>query len=91
MHYAPISRKTVSVLLNTSSIASTSGGWNFDGKADYLSLLGELGNAVAIGSEAGEDVDEVSTGYLDLKVCWFATRRSRAQTTGCWCATIVRF
>ena len=44
---------------------------NFVGKAGYLSLLGEVGNAVAIGSEAGEDVDEISTGYLDLKVRTF--------------------
>lgn len=77
-----------------SSIVSTStGDSSFVGKAGPLSLLGELGNAVAVGSEAGEDVDEVSAGYLDLKVRAFEreTRRipkhstsARLEGLGCW-------
>lgn len=59
-----------------SSIVSAAGDSSFTGKADYLSLLAEVGNAVAAGSEPGEDVDEVSTGYLDLKVGTTLSRRS---------------
>lgn len=60
-----------------SSIVSTSSGdSSFVGKAGYLSLLGEVGKAVAVGSEAGEDVDEISTGSLDLKVRAFKRKNT---------------
>lgn len=38
------------------------------GKDTFLSLLGDVGRAVASGAEAGEEIDETSTGSLDLKV-----------------------
>lgn len=60
-----------------SSIVSTSSGdSSFVGKEGYLSLLGEVGKAVAVGSEPGEDVDEISTGYLDLKVRTFRRKNT---------------
>ncbi|CAM9387820.1 unnamed protein product [Ectocarpus sp. 12 AP-2014] len=61
--------QTVSVLLHQSDPSSTAtqGGGYDSGRNDVLELLGSLGRAVAIGSEAGEDIDEVSTGSVDLK------------------------
>lgn len=62
---------------------TSTGDSSFVGKAGPLSLLGEVGNAVAVGSEAGEDVDEISTGYIDLKVRAFRreTCRTRRHST----------
>ncbi|CAM9843656.1 unnamed protein product, partial [Ectocarpus sp. 4 AP-2014] len=61
--------QTMSVLLHESDPSSTAtqGGGYYSGRNDVLELLGSLGRAVAIGSEAGEDIDEVSTGSVDLK------------------------
>ncbi|CAB1101902.1 unnamed protein product [Ectocarpus sp. CCAP 1310/34] len=60
---------TVSVLLHESDPSSTAtqGGGYYSGRHDVLELLGSLGRAVAIGSEAGEDIDDVSTGSVHLK------------------------
>ncbi len=43
-------------------------GAGFTGKNDTLTLLGSLGQAVAFGAEAGEDMEEVGTVSIDLKV-----------------------
>lgn len=60
--------QTVSVLLNGSGEILAADGAGFTGKTDTLSLLGSLGQAVALGAEAGEDIEEVGTGTVDLKV-----------------------
>ncbi|CAM9106341.1 unnamed protein product [Ectocarpus fasciculatus] len=60
--------QTVSVLLHVSNPSSSAAqGSGYSGRNDILALLGSLGRAVAIGSEAGEDIDEVSTGSVDLQ------------------------
>ncbi|CAM9181833.1 unnamed protein product, partial [Ectocarpus sp. 8 AP-2014] len=61
--------QTVSVLLHESDPSSTAtqGDGYYSGRNDTLMLLGSLGRAVAIGSEAGEDIDEISTGSVDLR------------------------
>lgn len=70
--FRPLFLQTVSVLLNTSGASATTtdsgGDVSFTGKEGYLTLLGSVGKAVAVGSEAGEDLDEISTEFLDLKV-----------------------
>lgn len=38
------------------------------GQDDDFALLGSLGKALAIGAEAGEDIDGIGTDGLDLKV-----------------------
>lgn len=62
----------VSVLLNESDASSASSlaiaDAGFAGKTDTLALLGRLANAVAIGNEAGEDIDEISVGSIELQV-----------------------
>lgn len=65
----PVEVQIVSVLLNESG--GTSGAENdagFSGKNDTLGLLDSLAAAVAIEAEAGEDVDEVSAGSVELQV-----------------------
>lgn len=61
--------QTVDVFLNESA-ASHAGGEDlmFTGKESVLELLESLGKAAAIGAETGEDVDEISTGSINLKV-----------------------
>ncbi|CAM9572739.1 unnamed protein product [Scytosiphon promiscuus] len=61
--------KTVSVLLNESDATSpgSPNGADFTGENGTLKLLTSLGYAVAKGSEAGEHLDEISTGLVDLK------------------------
>ena len=59
----------VSVLLNASDESSpVANDAGFAGKNDTLALLGSLANAVAIGTEAGEDIDEIGTGSIELQV-----------------------
>lgn len=59
----------VSVLLNESDASSAAANdGDLAGKSSTLALLGSFANAVAIGAEAGEDVDEVSAGSIDLQV-----------------------
>ncbi|CAM9530425.1 unnamed protein product [Hapterophycus canaliculatus] len=62
--------KTVFVLLNESDTASLGEpqGADLTGKNGTLELLSSLGYAVAEGAEAGEHVNEVSTGLIDLQV-----------------------
>lgn len=40
----------------------------FSGKEEYVTLLGNLGNAVATGAAPGEDLTTISTGSVGLKV-----------------------
>lgn len=54
------SRQIVSVLLSANDSSS--------GTEVSLDLLGNLGKAVALGSEAGEDLDQISAESLDLQV-----------------------
>ncbi|CAM9275625.1 unnamed protein product [Ectocarpus sp. 4 AP-2014] len=61
--------QTVAALLHESTVSSLAAEGNgyYSGRNDTLMLLGSLGRAVAIGSEAGEQVDQVSTGSVDLQ------------------------
>ncbi|CAM9632430.1 unnamed protein product [Ectocarpus sp. 6 AP-2014] len=61
--------QTVGVLLHKSNVSSSAAEGNgyYSGRNGTLMLLGSLGRAVAIGSEAGEEVDQVSTGSVDLQ------------------------
>lgn len=65
----------MSVLLNASETSSSS--WSsssltrsasFGEKEEYIALLGSLGKAVAVGAEAGENLDGIRAGLLGLKV-----------------------
>lgn len=60
------------MLLNVSDTSSPSvGGGNVDSfseKEEYIDLLGGLGRAVAVGAEAGENLDDIKAGSLGLKV-----------------------
>lgn len=49
-------------------LSSQSEDVSFAGKGDHLTLLENLGRAVAVGAEAGEDLNEISTGLVNLKV-----------------------
>ena len=70
----PLHSQTVSVLLDRSKVSpAPAEGTNSAGNEvtldeSALELLGSLGHAVAIGAEAGEDVDEVSAGTVTLRV-----------------------
>lgn len=70
----PSTLQTVSVLLDGSKVSpALAEGTNSAGNEvtldeSALELLGSLGRAVAIGAEAGEDVDEVSAGTVKLRV-----------------------
>ncbi|CBJ26667.1 hypothetical protein Esi_0040_0094 [Ectocarpus siliculosus] len=61
--------QTVGVLLHESNVSSSvaEGNGYYSGRNGTLMLLGSLGRAVAIGSEAGEEVDQVSTDSVDLQ------------------------
>lgn len=61
----------MSVLLNVSGASApdaVAGAVSFTGKERYLTLLGDVGKAVAVGAESGEDLDEISMEFLELKV-----------------------
>lgn len=64
--------QTLSVLLNVSDLADPAVGGSstqsFREKGEYIDLLGSLGRAVAVGAEAGENLDDISAGSLGLKV-----------------------
>lgn len=61
----------VSVLLNESSVSPVpAGDTSFAGNEGALDVLANLGRTVAIGVEAGEDIDEVSTSTVKLQVRW---------------------
>lgn len=69
------------MLLNESATSFTDAGdLTFTGKESFLGLLESLGKAVAVGAEAGEDVDEISTGNVGLKV-----QISQLQQSYCGC------
>lgn len=53
------------------------------GSEGALDVLGSLGLAVAIGVEAGEEVDEVSTGTVSLRVCMCLVSRVLQFGPGC--------
>lgn len=74
--------QTVSVLLDESNVPpAPAGGTSFAGNEGALELLGSLGHAVAIGVEAGEEVDEVSAGAVKLRVRWRQQSASKASCT----------
>lgn len=61
--------QTIDVLLNATETSSASTGYaEIAGNGATFSLLADLGKAVAVGAEAGEDLDEITTGNLHLKV-----------------------
>lgn len=61
--------QTIDVLLNATETSSVGTGYGkITGNGATFSLLADLGKAVAVGAEAGEDLDEITTGYLHLKV-----------------------
>lgn len=73
--------QTVSVLLNVSDSSPSAAGAGdtlFTGKEEYVTLLGTLGRSVALGAEAGEDLDEINAGSFDLKV---AAKRDYPSTS----------
>lgn len=60
-------KQTVAILVNVSETAAT-GGASLGGRNESLGLLEDLGKAVAEGAEADEELDEISTEFVDLKV-----------------------
>lgn len=57
------------MLFNTTETSSAATGYaEIAGNGPTFSLLADLGKAVAVGAEAGEDLDEISTEFLHLKV-----------------------
>eukprot|EP00903_Cladosiphon_okamuranus_P011441 g10779.t1 len=60
--------QTVSALFDGSNASAVpAGSTSVAGNEGALDMLGSLGRAMAIGNEAGEDVDEVSTGTINLR------------------------
>lgn len=59
--------KTVAILVNVSEPVAA-GEAQVGGTNGSLALLEKLGKAVAEGAEADEDIIEISTGTVDLKV-----------------------
>ncbi len=57
----PFVPQTVSLLLDESTVSPAT-------TEDSLELFGSVSRAVAIGAEAGEDIEEVSAGSVQLRV-----------------------
>lgn len=69
VNHTAFSLQTVSVLLDEGKVfQDPAGGTSFDGPEGALDVLASLGRAVAIGFEAGEEVDEVSSSTVNLRV-----------------------
>lgn len=65
----PLQLQIVSVLLNESDASSAAADdTGFAGKNDTLAVFDSLANAVAVGAEAGEDIDQVNAGSTELQV-----------------------